>query len=183
MPLDSIKGIPKIYRKVTKFYIFPKYLVRQTVGGGRVVCILRQRDVQLILAYSWAKPAILVAVRVEGASFYFFCFFTFISVPLSSLSLSFLSSTISCVSFLPFSGRWHKMTHKGWRVVKPQYNQSTSKSRTENTKLPIWVDKKSFWQRICFPMKTRFFCCCCWVIIVANLQHITVSFFRLKLIL
>ena len=26
-------------------------------------------------------------------------------------------------SFLPFSGRQHKMTHKGWHVVKPQYNQ------------------------------------------------------------
>ena len=25
--------------------------------------------------------------------------------------------------FLPFSGRRHKMTHKGWRVVKPQHNQ------------------------------------------------------------
>ena len=23
---------------------------------------------------------------------------------------------------LPFSGRWHKMTHKGWRDVKPQHN-------------------------------------------------------------
>ena len=55
------------------------------------------------------------------ASCYFFCFFTFIPVPLSSLSLSFISTTISC---LPFSGRWHKMTHKGWCVVKPIHNQS-----------------------------------------------------------
>ena len=42
--------------------------------------------------------------------FYFCCFFTFISVPLSSLSLSFISSTISSISFLLFSGRRHKMT-------------------------------------------------------------------------
>ena len=56
--------------------------------------ILRHRGVQLILAYSWAKPAILAHVRAEGECFYF-CFFTFIPVPLSSLFLSFISSTIS----------------------------------------------------------------------------------------
>ena len=60
-------------------------------------------------------------VRVEGECFYFFCFFTFIPVSLSSLSLSFISSTLSSISFLPFSGRRHKMTLKGWRVVKPQH--------------------------------------------------------------
>ena len=62
-------------------------------------------------------------VRVEGEFFYFFCFFTFIPVPLSSLSLSFISSALFSISFLPFSGRWHKMTHKGWHVVKPQHNK------------------------------------------------------------
>ena len=92
-------------------------------GGAKVLCILDHRGVQLILAYSWARPAILVGVRVEGECFYFFCFFTFIPVPLSSLSLSFISSTLSSISFLPFSGRRHKMTLKGWRVVKPQHNQ------------------------------------------------------------
>ena len=56
--------------------------------------------------------------------FYFFCFFSFIPVPLSSQSRSFISSTMSSISFLPFSGRRHKMTHKGWHVVKPQNNQS-----------------------------------------------------------
>ena len=66
-----------------------------------------------VLAYSWARPAILVAGKGRGGCFYFFCFFTFISVPLSSLSLSFISSTISSIFFLPFSGRRHKMTHKG----------------------------------------------------------------------
>ena len=33
----------------------------------------------------------------------------------------FISSAISFISLLPFSGRWHKMTHKGCRVVKPQH--------------------------------------------------------------
>ena len=49
----------------------------------------------------------------RGGMLYFFCFFTFILVRLFYLSLSFISSTISSISFLPFSGRRHKMTHKG----------------------------------------------------------------------
>ena len=65
-------------------------------GGAKVLCILRHRGFQLILACSWARPAIIV----EWECFYFFCFFTFI--PVYSLFLSFISSTIS---FLPFSGR------------------------------------------------------------------------------
>ena len=84
-----------------------------------------------ILAYSWAMPAVLVAGRIEGECFYFFCFFSFIPVPLSSLSLSFISS----ISFLSFSERRHKMTHKGWRVVKPHYNQIMS--------------SKKFYMRLC----------------------------------
>ena len=43
---------------------------------------------QLILAYSWARPAVLVASKGRGEMFYFFCFFTFIFVPFSSLFLS-----------------------------------------------------------------------------------------------
>ena len=62
----------------------------------------------------------LLQVRAMGECFYFFCFFTFILVLLSSLSLSLISTAIS---FLPFSGRRLKMTHKGWRVIKPQHNQ------------------------------------------------------------
>ena len=66
----------------------------------------------------------LQQVRVEGECCYFFCSFTFFQFHLSSLSLSFISSTISSISFLPFSGRCRKMTHKGWHVIKPQHNQS-----------------------------------------------------------
>ena len=68
-------------------------------------CISRHRGVQLMLAYSWARPAILVTGEDIGYRvnvFIFFSFFTFTPVPLSSLSLSFISSTISSVSFLPF---------------------------------------------------------------------------------
>ena len=65
----------------------------------------------------------LQQLRVFGKCCYFFCSFTFCHFPLSSLFLSFISSIISSISFLPFSGRWHKMTHKGWRDLKPQHNQ------------------------------------------------------------
>ena len=77
---------------------------RRWFGGAKMSFILCHWGVQLIMAYSWARPAILVASKGRGGCFYFFCFFTFIPVPLSSLtlSLSFISSTIS---FLPFSGR------------------------------------------------------------------------------
>ena len=93
------------------------------VGCAMVLCSSHQQGVQLILAYSWARPVSLKQVRVWGEYFYFFYFFTFTPIPLSSLSLSFISSTISSISFLPFSGRRHKMTHRGWRVVKPQHNK------------------------------------------------------------
>ena len=57
-------------------------------GGAKVSCILRHQGVQLILAYSWAMPAILVAGKGRGGCFYFFFFFTFIPVFLSYLCLS-----------------------------------------------------------------------------------------------
>ena len=90
-----------------------KWFVWGWSGGAKVSCILRHRGVQLILAYNWARPVTLVAGKGRGGMLYFFCFFTFILVRLSYLSLSFISSTISSISFLPFSRRRHKMTHKG----------------------------------------------------------------------
>ena len=56
------------------------------------------RGIQLILAYSWARLAILVVGKGREEFFYCFCFFSFIPVPLSSLSLSFISSSISSIS-------------------------------------------------------------------------------------
>ena len=53
-------------------------------------CILCHRGVQLILAYSWARPAVLVAGNGREVMFLFLLFLHFfIPVPLSSLSLSF----------------------------------------------------------------------------------------------
>ena len=46
-------------------------------GGARVSCILCHRGVQLILAYSWARPAILVAGKGRGGMFLFLLFLHF----------------------------------------------------------------------------------------------------------
>ena len=102
-------------------------------GVAKVSCILRHQGVQLILAYSWARPAVLAEGMVREGMFNFFCVFTFIHFPLSPLSLSFIS-TISSISLLPFSGRRHKMTHKGWRVAKPQHNQKKYYAHSEINK-------------------------------------------------
>ena len=80
------------------------------------------RDFQLILVYSWTRPATLVADKGRGGMFLFLLFLHF-----HPLSLSFISSRNSSISLLPFSGRRHKMTHKGWRVAKPQHNQFESR--------------------------------------------------------
>ena len=51
-------------------------------GGGwsdvaKVSCILRHRGIQLILAYSWARPAILEADKGRGGMFLFLLFLHF----------------------------------------------------------------------------------------------------------
>ena len=76
------------------------FIRRSGWSGMAKVCILHYRSVQLILAYSRVRPAIFVAGNGRGGNvFYFFRFYTFIAVPLSSLSLSFISSTIFSISF------------------------------------------------------------------------------------
>ena len=70
-------------------------------GGWSVVakmsCILHHSGVQLILAYSWARPTILVAGKDRGGMLLFLLFLHFHSFS-SSLSLAFISSTISFFS-------------------------------------------------------------------------------------
>ena len=66
------------------------------VGQFRVR-LLHQRGIQLILAYSWTRPAILVAGKGRGGMFLFLLFLhfhscsSFFPVPLSSLLLCLLS--------------------------------------------------------------------------------------------
>ena len=102
---------------------------------------------------------------VEGECFYFFCFFTFTPVPLSSLSLSFISSTISSISFLPFSGRRHKMIHKGWRVNIPQRSQ-----------LHYWLSKMGTVQ-----IQSRIRKCAVWIEFSLGEQSPKVCFLTLRL--
>ena len=64
----------------------------------------------LKLAYSWARPAILAAGKGRGGNALISSVSSLSFIFLSTLSLSFISST---VSLLPFSGRRHKMTQKG----------------------------------------------------------------------
>ena len=85
------------------FFFFP-------YGGGRLgeakmSCILRHRSVQLILAYSWTRPAILAAGNGGGGMFLFLLFLHFHSFSSSSLSRVFIFSAIFSISFLPVSGR------------------------------------------------------------------------------
>ena len=47
------------------------------LGGAKVLCILHHWGVQLILAYSWARPAILVVGKGRGGMFLFLLFLHF----------------------------------------------------------------------------------------------------------
>ena len=49
------------------------------LGGAKVLCILHHWGVQLILAYSWARPAILVVGKGRGGMFLFLPFLHFLS--------------------------------------------------------------------------------------------------------
>ena len=61
--------------------------IQQTIwSGGAKVCILCHRGVQLMLAYIWARPAIIVAGKGRGGMFLFLLFLNF-----HSCSFFFLS--------------------------------------------------------------------------------------------
>ena len=72
------------------------------VGWCKGVVYLTSPGHSTDISLQLARPAILIAGKGRVGNV---LFFTFILVPLSSLSLSFISSTVSSVSFLPFSGR------------------------------------------------------------------------------
>ena len=97
------------------------------LGETKASCILRHRGVQLMLAYSWARPTVLAARKSRGGGmFLFFLFLHCHSFSFLPCPIFFISSTLSSIPLPPFSGRRHKMTHKVWRVVKPQHNQLQS---------------------------------------------------------
>ena len=63
----------KLYVKLLIFVMF----MLLNLGGAKVSCILCHRGVQLILAYSWARPAILVAGKGREVMFLFLLFLHF----------------------------------------------------------------------------------------------------------
>ena len=62
------------YERINTIYQFIKW---GWSGGAKVLCILHHRGVQLILAYSWARPAILVVGKGRGGMFLFLLFLHF----------------------------------------------------------------------------------------------------------
>ena len=73
------------------------------VGCGKVSCILHHWGIQLILAYVWTRPAILVAGKdIGGLCFYSF---TFIPVLLSVPSLSGVVGWCEGAVYLTSPGR------------------------------------------------------------------------------
>ena len=66
-----------LYQNILKICSFLTYTCRGWSGGAKVSCILCHRGVQLILAYSWARPAILVAGKGRGGMFLFLLFLHF----------------------------------------------------------------------------------------------------------
>ena len=50
---------------------------RRWSGGAKVLCTLHHWGIQLILAYSWARPAILVTGKGRGGMFLFLLFLHF----------------------------------------------------------------------------------------------------------
>ena len=97
------------------------------LGVAKVSDILRHRGIQLILASSWARPAILVAGKGWGGMFLFLLGLHFHSCSsFFPVPLFHLLYYVFCL-FFPFSGRWPKMTHKGWCDIKPQLYSITRK--------------------------------------------------------
>ena len=76
---------------------------------AKVSCILHHKGIQLILAYSWTRPAILVAGKGRGGMLFISSVSSLLFLFLFLLCPSLLSPLLS----LPFSVRQHKITHKG----------------------------------------------------------------------
>ena len=80
------------FKQISKIYVSLKYWIRGWSGGAKVLCVLHHQGDQLILAYSWTRPAIFVAGKGRGGMF-------FIS---SVSSLSFLFLFLPCPSLSSF---------------------------------------------------------------------------------
>ena len=71
-----LSSFPLLYIALKSLFSHSMEEVRWS-GGAKVSCILRHLGVQLILAYSWARPAILVAGKGRWGIFLFLLFLHF----------------------------------------------------------------------------------------------------------
>ena len=87
---------------------------------AKVSCILCHRGVQLILAYSWARPVILVAGKGRGGMFLFLLF-----LPFHSCSSFFPVHLFHFLYYLfsPFLWETTQNDPQGLTCCQPQHNQ------------------------------------------------------------
>ena len=79
-------------------------LIERWLDEAKGSCIIRHRGVQLILAYIWARPAILAAGKGRGGCFCSFCFSTFIHFPFYPVPLfNLLYIVLSLLSLFSLS--------------------------------------------------------------------------------
>ena len=108
------------------------------VGCGKGVVHLTWSWSPTDIGLSWARPAILAVDKGKGRMFLFALFLHFHSFSSSPVHLLHLFFYL-----LPFSGRWLKMTHKSWCVVKPQHNILTTNKLVQLTML--WTTELRLW--------------------------------------
>ena len=134
-------------------YQFP---VRGWSGVVKVSCILRHRGVQLILAYSWERPAILVAGKSRGGMFLFLLFLHFHSCS------SFPSPLLSLLSLFSLSlgdnSKWPTRVDVSLNTNAINHSLRYSQGRQlSNLSLPpFWKGVYSKWKE-CAPHGSKFF--------------------------
>ena len=103
------------------------FMANSGVVGWCGVVYLMSPDFQLILAYSWARTAILIAGKGRGGMFLFFLFLHFHSCssffPVSLLHLLYYLFYLFYYLFSPFLWETTQNGPQGLHVVKPQHNK------------------------------------------------------------
>ena len=102
--VDLDKASQNLSKMKPKIFTMCSDWIRGWFGVVKVSCILHHRGVQLILAHSWARLAVLVAGKGRGGMFLFLLFLYFHSCS-SFFPVLLFNLLYSSISFLPFSGR------------------------------------------------------------------------------
>ena len=92
--MKFLRGITRRTQVITTAHQVSLAQVKGWLGGAKVSCTLRHRDVHLILVYSWARPAMLAAGKGREGMFLFLLFLRFLSfsfLPCASLTSPLLS--------------------------------------------------------------------------------------------